>query len=76
MLLELPYYDVVHMCVIDPMHNILLGTAHRMISVWKMLGLLDHKIIQERVDGFITPSDVGHIPMKIQSGFSQLTADQ
>ena len=68
-LLELPYYDVVRMCVIDPMHNILLGTAHHVISVWKTLGLLDLKKIQERVDAFVTPSDFGRIPMNIQSGF-------
>ena len=75
-LLELPYYDVVRMCVIDPMHNLLLGTAHHVISVWKVLGLLDLKKIQERVDAFVTPTDVGRIPMKIQSGFAQFTADQ
>ena len=61
------------MCVIDPMHNVLLGTAHH---VWRTLGLLDLKKIQQRVDSYVTPSDVGRIPMKIQSGFSQFTADQ
>ena len=76
-LIELPYYDIVRMCVIDPMHNILLGTAHHLISVWKTLrGLLDLNKIQEKVDAFVAPSDIGRIPMKIQSGFSQFTADQ
>ena len=64
------------MCVMDPMHNILLGTAHHVISVWKTLGFLDLRKLQERVDAFITPSDVGRIPLKIQSGFSQFTVDQ
>ncbi len=27
LLLELPYYDIVRCHVIDPMHNLLLGTA-------------------------------------------------
>ena len=63
------------MCVIDPMHNVLLGTAHHNVSVWKTLGLLDLKKVQERVDAFVTPSD-GRIPLKIQSGFSLFTADQ
>ena len=36
-LLELPYYDAIRMCVVDPMHNLLLGTAHHVVSVWKQL---------------------------------------
>ena len=32
-LLELPYYDVIRMCVVDPMHNLLLGTAEHDFSV-------------------------------------------
>ena len=64
------------MSVIDPMHNVLLGTAHHVVSVWKTLGFLDLKKVQERVDAFVTPSDVGRIPLKIQSGFSLFTADQ
>ena len=31
-LLELPYFDPVAMCVIDPMHNLLLGTAKHMVQ--------------------------------------------
>ena len=31
-LLELPYYDVIRFCVIDPMHNLLLGTVKHMLS--------------------------------------------
>ena len=78
-LLKLPYFDPVMMCVIDPMHNLLLGTAKHMLSVWKEKGILksNHfEIIQERVDSFVTPSDVGRIPSKIASGFSSFTAEQ
>lgn len=76
LLADLPYYDMIRMCVVDPMHNLLLGTAHHVVSVWKQLGLLDLTEIQSRVDSFVTPSDVGRIPLKIASGFSQFTADQ
>lgn len=34
-LLDLDYFDPVRMKPIDPMHNIFLGTAKHMISVWK-----------------------------------------
>ena len=78
-LLELPYYDVIRMCVVDPMHNLLLGTAKHMISVWKSQGYItdrDLHSIQQTVDNFVTPSDVGRIPTRIASGFSGFTADQ
>lgn len=78
-LLELPYFDPIRMTVVDPMHNLLLGTAKRMFSIWmdmKLLGPQELKIIQDRVDNFITPCDVGRIPSKIASGFSGFTAEQ
>ena len=65
------------MCVIDPMHNLLLGTARHMISVWKELKILkesDLDIIQAKVDVFVIPHDVGRIPTKISSSFSGFTA--
>ena len=78
-LLELPYFDAVVMCVIDPMHNLLLGTGKHMIEMWKKSGILtsnDFALIQEKVDSFIAPSDIGRLPLKISSGFSGFTADQ
>ena len=78
-LLELPYYDIVRFCVIDPMHNILLGTAKHMLSLWKSCDFItDFQLqnIQEKVDSFITPSDIGRIPGKIASNYSGFTAEQ
>ena len=34
-LILLPYYDSVRFAIIDPMHNLFLGTAKKMINVWK-----------------------------------------
>ena len=78
-LIELPYYNVIRFCVIDPMHNLLLGTAKHMLTVWTSIGIIEksHFLhIQEKVDAFITPSDIGRIPSKISSGFSSFTAEQ
>ena len=78
-LLELPYFDPIRMSVVDPMHNLLLGTSKHMMNVWTTLKLIDHKqllTIQEIVDNFVTPSDVGRIPNKIASNFSAFTAEQ
>ena len=30
---ELPYFDPLRMCIIVPMHNLLLGTAKRMVEM-------------------------------------------
>lgn len=56
---ELPYFNPPRMCVVDPMHNLFLGTAKHMIEVWKSLKFLvdrDFAEIQRRVDSFTTPS--------------------
>lgn len=78
-LLELPYFDPIRMTIVDPMHNLLLGTAKHMLAIWSDMKLLDQKqlrTIQSNVDSFITPSDIGRIPGKIASGFSGFTAEQ
>lgn len=78
-LLELSYYDPICMCIIDPMHNLLLGTAKHMLSVWREKDLLlksQLESIQTHVDSFVAPADVGRLPSKILSGFSGFTADQ
>lgn len=65
--------------VIDPMHIILLGSAKHTIVLWKSLGILNESSnnhIQDIVNSFSTPPDVGRIPYKIASGFSSFTADQ
>lgn len=79
LLLELPYFDAVQMCTIDPMHNMLLGTAKHVIETWKSLSIINSKnydIIQEKVNSFVCPADIGRLPSKISSGFSGFTAEQ
>lgn len=76
---RLPYYDAVRMVVIDPMHNILLGTSKHVFAVWKYLGILskkDFETLQNRIDNVKVPQDLGRIPSNITSGFSGFTADQ
>ena len=78
-LIELPYYDIIRFSVIDSMHNLLLGTAKRMMSVWISTGVIEKSkftYIQEKVDVFVTPTDISRIPSKITSGFSSFTAEQ
>ena len=77
-LLQLPYFNPITMHIIDPMHNLFLGTAKKMLEVWQ-----DHELllkcqlleIQNLVDTKNVPSDIGRIPHKIGSGFAGFTAD-
>ena len=79
-LLDLPYFDPVRMHVIDPMHNLYLGSAkHVFKNLWIEQGLNDNKmmnLLQSRVDCICTPHYVGRIPHQVVSSFSGFTADQ
>ena len=37
--LRLPYFDPIRMVIIDPMHNLYLGTAKHMLRVWIDCGI-------------------------------------
>ena len=61
------------------MHNLLLGTAKNMMTMWREQSLIskqDYNSMQEVVDDIRIPAHLGRIPYKIQSNMSSLTADQ
>ena len=39
-LLRLPYFDCVRFTIVDPMHNLFLGTAKHLMEVWLELSTL------------------------------------
>ena len=39
-LLRLPYFAIVEHHIVDPMHNLLLGTAKYLMTMWKADGIL------------------------------------
>ena len=76
---ELPYFNASRMTIIDPMYNLLLGSAKYVLSIWKEQKHIstEHFVqIQKLVDTFTVPNDIGRIPLKIASGFSDFSADQ
>lgn len=76
---ELQYFDCVRFHIIDPMHNLLLGTAKHVINLWIKKEIICDKQfedIQKCVDSFSLPNDIGRIPYKISSGISSFKADQ
>ncbi|XP_035986582.1 uncharacterized protein LOC118560045 isoform X2 [Fundulus heteroclitus] len=78
-LFRLSYYDAIRFVIIDPMHNLLLGTARHVFRLWTDLGILTTKGLDElqaRVGNIKVPYEVGRIPLRISSGFTGFTADQ
>lgn len=67
------------MTPIDPMHNLFLGTAKHMISVWKTKLILNENDllkIQEKIGTFCCPSDVGKLPQNFATSYGSFNADQ
>ena len=79
-LIELDYFDPIRFTIVDPMHNLFLGTAKTMMKmVWLKRGLIqenDFTLLQTRVNSMTVPSDLGRIPHKILSSFGSFTAEQ
>jgi hypothetical protein len=80
-LIRLPYMDLQRFTIIDPMHNLYLGTARRMMKLWTsgeqpLISTHNLKKVQSIIDSTPPPSDIGRIPLKIESQFAGFTADQ
>ena len=78
-LLNIPYFNPVRCHVIDPMHNLLLGTSKHMLEVWVKLELVTKNsfdTIEKSASLLSCPNDIGRLPLKIGSSFSGFTADQ
>ena len=78
-LIELPYFSCVRMSVIDPMHNLFLGTAKHVFNLWKNENIMDSKKLEEideKLQGIQAASDVGKLPTKLITAFNKFTADE
>ena len=79
-LFRLPYFDPITMCIIDPMHNVFLGSVkHLYKNIWPKQNIIDDKdlpLIQSHVNTIVVPPNIGRIPRKIVSAFPSLTADE
>ncbi len=75
-LLALPYFDPVSYTVVDPMHNLFLGTGKHVFKVWIDKQLLSNAHLAQIETKFRTPINVGRVPANIASGHSGYTANQ
>ena len=79
LLYDLPYYNAISSCIVDPMHCLYLGIAKRFFHIWLTNQILSKDqlmMIQQKVDAMCCPPDIGRIPYKIVSNFAGLKADQ
>ena len=78
-LFRLEYYDCVRCLAIDPMHNLLLGTARNLMNVWIEKGIVRKEHFaefQSRVSELHVPSGLGRLPIFSEASLSSWTADQ
>lgn len=78
-LLDLEYFDAVRFSVVDPMHNLFLGTSKHIFKTWIKIGVLDNKALQElekRILQCDVPTGHGRLPNKIASNYGCYTASQ
>lgn len=78
-LIELPYFSPVRMAIVDPMHNLFLGTAKHMLNIWKAQKIIDEKRfeqIDQRLQHIEAASDIGKLPTKLVGNYGTFTADE
>ena len=78
-LMELEYFDSVLHHVIDPMHNLFLGTAKRMFKYWIEKDILTKeklRLVETRIRDFKISGDFGRLPNNISSNWGGFTAEQ
>ena len=76
-LLALPNFDPVKFTVVDPMHNLFLGTANHVFKVWIETGTLTAaNLVTIRCKVFQCPVNIGRLPANISTGYGGFTANQ
>jgi len=76
---RLPYYKAVEMVVIDPMHNLFLGTAKHVFKTWIATGKIRNlEEISEKLASLQVPDTYGRAPGKVLKveDLEHWTADQ
>ncbi|OAD75513.1 hypothetical protein PHYBLDRAFT_64429 [Phycomyces blakesleeanus NRRL 1555(-)] len=78
-LYHLRYFDLVHGTIIDPMHNLFLGTPKRMIETWTKIKKMKNNnllAMQTVAAMMILPSNYTKLKTKIGKGFSHMKAEE
>ncbi|OAD65118.1 hypothetical protein PHYBLDRAFT_153779 [Phycomyces blakesleeanus NRRL 1555(-)] len=75
---RLGYFDLVRGTIIDPMHNLFLGTPKRMMDRWvdkKTIGAEEFAAMEKIAETMVLPRDYTKLTSKIGKGFPYMKAD-
>lgn len=77
-LCKLEYFDCVRFHVIDPMHNLFLGTAKYVLKLWaeNLFCKEQMKELSRKIDELNTATSIGRIPRKIGTNYGSYTAEE
>jgi len=78
-LLKLEYFNAIQFTVIDPMHNLFLGTAKSVFKIWLNEGILTKQgveKIERKLKDFEICTGHGRLPHKISANYGCYTASQ
>ena len=75
---ELEYFDCVRFHVIDPMHNLFLGTAKNVFKVWveNVFTKEQLKKLSQKIEELNSATSIGRFPRKIGSNYGIYTAQE
>ena len=77
-LCKLEYFDCVRFHVIDPMHNLFLGTSKYVFKLWaeNVLSKGQLKELSKKIEELNTATSIGRIPRKIGTNYGNYTAEE
>ncbi|KAG1448043.1 hypothetical protein G6F56_009062 [Rhizopus delemar] len=76
---RLSYFDCIRCSLVDPMHNLYMGTENRMAHLWierKLIKPTALRTMQQLASGVIAPPGYDDLQRNIGSGFSFMKSDQ
>ena len=77
-LCKLEYFNCVRFHVIDPMHNLFLGTAKYVFKLWaeNLFSKEQLKELSQKIKELNTATSIGRIPRKIGTNYGSYTAEE
>jgi hypothetical protein len=73
---RLAYFNVVTWVLVDPMHNLYLGVAKKLMKVMISAGLLNVDILVQRIHSLNVPDGLGRVLTDVTDKLTRMTAEE